>query len=129
MDILDENTEELTKDLSYEEKIYQMRKKAEDTFDKLIVYLSSGGIVLSLTYIKPKDGMEIPPLFKYILLAFSLSLVIILLSHKFAVLAADAYFNDKECLKKVYNYITHILNWLSLILFIIGLVLIFFILI
>ena len=111
---------------SREEIILEMRDYAEEQFDKLIVYLNSGALVLTIGFVK--DIIKITKETNITLLilswcSFVLSLLFILLSHKSALASTNNEIKGKDKLSDCYDMVTTILNWLAFIILIIGLVL------
>jgi hypothetical protein len=71
--------------------IREIRDYAQEEFDKLIVYLSSGGLVLTVGFVK--DLVDLSSAFwKFLLIlswsGFIISLILILLSHRSAIKAS-----------------------------------------
>ena len=106
--------------------ILKMRDYAEEQFDKLIVYLNSGALVLTIGFVK--DIIKINEETDKTLLiwswsAFVLSLLLILLSHKSAIASSNYEIKGKEKTSDCYDVVTTILNWLSFLILITGLIL------
>lgn len=106
-----------------ETTLEKIRDYSEDQFDKLMVYLSAGGIVLTIGFVK-----DIVDLNKAIFIAclfiswfcFPISLLMILLSQRTIVIAIDALSEQKYDKVRRYDKITKFLNWSSMISLVIG---------
>jgi len=104
--------------------ILEMRDYAQEQFDKLIVYLNGGALVLTIGFVK--DITKVTKETDTTLLicswsSFVISLLLILLSHKSALLSTDLELKGKEKISDNFDIITTILNWMSFIILIIGL--------
>jgi len=105
--------------------LYETRKYAGEQYDKLIVYLSSGALVLTVGFIENVvDLSKINDLFLLYSswICFSTSLIIILISHRTSLLSIDLQIKGKEETSDLWNAMTNILNWLSVIALVIGIV-------
>lgn len=71
--------------------VRKMRDYAQEEFDKLIVYLSSGGLVLTVGFVKDLVDLD-EACWKFLLIlswaGFIISLIMILLSHRSAIKAS-----------------------------------------
>lgn len=97
--------------------IRKIRDYAEEQFDKLIVYLNSGALVLTVGFVK--DIVKITDetdtsLLKSSWILFTASLLIILVSHKTAIIAMNYELKDEEKISNYWDIITQIFNWTSL---------------
>ena len=106
--------------------LLEMRDYAQEEFDKLIVYLNSGALVLTIGFVK--DITKITEDTDTTLLicswsSFVCSLLLILLSHKTAILATDFELKEKEITSDRFDTLTSILNWVSFIILMIGIIL------
>lgn len=76
-----------------------MRDYAQEQFDKLIVYLSSGGLILTLGFVKDLVDLA-EAIWKILMIAswagFVISLLLILLSHKSAIKAGTLELSGKQ---------------------------------
>lgn len=107
----------------YEEELYKLRRYSEQSYDKYIVYLSSGGLVISFNIIKEILSKQISTnycLIFFIILLYFLALFTNLISHKFAKYTMDAELIEDSIKSTKYNLFAELLNWSSLGLFIIG---------
>lgn len=105
--------------------LYETRKYAGEQYDKLIVYLSSGALVLTVGFIENVvDLSKINDLFLLYSswICFSTSLIIILISHRTSLLSIDLEIKGKKKTSDRWNAVTDILNWLSMIALVIGIV-------
>ncbi len=92
------------------------RSYSAEQFDKLIVYLSGGALVLTVGF--TKDIVKINENTNTILLItswtlFVSSLLLMLLSHKTSIIAMDCELNGKEKRSDNWDIVTEILNWTS----------------
>ena len=123
------NEEDIKK---YETKKYwlnrleDMRLEANRQFDKQIVYISGGGLVFSIAFLKDILGADSVPKLKCLLIAawisFTISLIMNLLSFKTASNSFDYMMLEDESLMNRFNKITTILNCLSIIGLVVGLI-------
>ena len=112
-------------DKDYLKILYETRKYAGKQYDKLIVYLSSGALVLTVGFIENVvDLSKINDLFLLYSswICFSTSLIIILISHRTSLLSIDLEIKGKKKTSDRWNAVTDILNWLSMIALVIGIV-------
>jgi uncharacterized beta-barrel protein YwiB (DUF1934 family) len=105
--------------------IRKIRDYAEEQFDKLIVYLNSGALVLTVGFVK--DIVKITDktdttLLKASWILFTTSLVIILISHKTSVIAMNYELKDNEKISNYWDILTQILNWSSLVVLVGGII-------
>lgn len=112
----------------YKNEIFSLRRYSGEQFDKLLVYLSSGALVLTVGFlnsgaivVNEKDKVFI--LFSWA--SFTLSLIAILISHLTSTASFDASLYENSQQSQFWNYLTKILNYISLILLFIGLILFF----
>jgi hypothetical protein len=108
---------------SREEIIQEIRDYSEQQFDKLIVYLNSGALVLTIGFVK--DIVKITEetdtkLLVYAWSSFVVSLVLILLSHRSSIISMNFEIKKKEKTSDGFDVVTYILNWASFIVFILG---------
>jgi hypothetical protein len=107
-------------------QLLKIRDYAEEQFDKLIVYLSSGGLILTIGFVKDVIPIEESSC-KYLLLltwvAFAVSLFTMLFSHRSSLRSMDLELNNEDGKSEFWNNVTKILNWVGMFVFIIGVVL------
>ena len=89
--------------------LLEMRDYAQEEFDKLIVYLNSGALILTIGFVK--DITKITEETDTTLLiwswsSFVCSLLLILLSHKTAILSTDFELKDKETISDRFDTAT-----------------------
>ena len=104
-------------DKEYLTILYKTRRYAGEQYDKLIVYLSSGALTLSVGFIeKIVDLSKIKDLTLLYLSwgLFSASLISILISHRTSLLSIDLEIKEKEEMSDWWNIVTGILNWISM---------------
>lgn len=105
--------------------LLEMRNEAERQFDKQIVYLSAGALVFSVGFVKDIIGEHAIPIDKWLLISswfcFAISLLANLFSYLSSRKSADNEIEAKGKSSKVYNSITKLLNWLSIIGLMVGL--------
>ncbi|MEP1779325.1 MAG: hypothetical protein ABJH72_17450 [Reichenbachiella sp.] len=102
------------------------RDYAAEQFDKLVVYISSGALVLTIGFVK--DIIDITSktntvLLKLSWISFTLALLTILLSQITSVKAMDYQLDYKESKAKRWDKATDWLNWMSVGLLISGIIL------
>jgi len=106
--------------------ILKMRDYAEEQFDKLIVYLNGGALVLTIGFVKDITKITKETDTTILILSWSsfvVSLLLILLSHKSALASTNYELKLKEKTSDCFDIITRILNWLSFLILITGLIL------
>jgi len=111
---------------SRQDVILEMRDYAEEQFDKLIVYLNSGALVLTIAFVKDITKITKETDTTLLILSWSsfvVSLLLILLSHKSALASTNYEIKEKERTSDCFDIITTILNWLSFLILITGLIL------
>lgn len=111
---------------SRKKNLLEMRDYAQEEFDKLIVYLNSGALILTIGFVK--DITKITEQTDTMILIFSwssfvFSLLTILVSHKTAMLSTDYELNEKETTSDRFDDLTSILNWTSFFSFMTGIIL------
>lgn len=97
--------------------IREIRDYAQESYDKLIVFLSSGALVLTMGFVK--NIVEITEKTNTIFLKlswvlFAISLIIILLSHKTTIKAMDYELKDQKKHSDRMDRFTNFLNWSSM---------------
>ena len=92
------------------------RDYASKQFDKLMVYLSSGALILSIGFtekiIDPKV-IEVKPLLILAWAFFASSLVTMLLSHKTSIYSMDAELDGETSSSDKWDCVTELFNWAS----------------
>lgn len=110
---------------NWETTIREIRDYAQEQYDKLIVYLSSGGLVLSVGFVKDIVDLDTAE-HKWLLITswggFILSLILILLSHKSAIKAMTLELDEKPNESDRQDKITNKLNWGSFVFLIFAIV-------
>lgn len=107
----------------YKKIIISSREYSAKQFDKLIIYLSSGAIVFSTSFVKNiviinKGTNTHLLIFSWIL--FVESLILTLISYKTSLVAMDKELDNQKNNSDKWNRITHLLNWLSLVALVTG---------
>lgn len=100
------------------ERALENRKNAEIEYDKLIVYLAGGGLVLTVGFVKDLTKAAKTTDVGWLLgcwICFALGLLVNLLSHALTRMASDALLTDAPNWKKLDNQVNWA-NWLCLIL-------------
>lgn len=122
MENLDENKKAVR-----EKELLELRKIAEGQFDKQIVYLSGGGLVFSIGFVKDIIGLDKAPISKELLFAtwicFAISLIVNLFSYITARKTIDKEIIGEDCNSEIYDFITRFLNISSIITLLTGIVL------
>lgn len=103
------------------EELYKIIENSERQFDKLIILINTGGISLIFGINKLFSTKEFGsnPNLIVALSCFITSLIIVLLSHRTAILAYGMIIKDKN---SKWNTITNYLNWISIISLIFGII-------
>ncbi len=120
-----ENDNENEEMKEYRNQLYVSRLYSEQQFDKLIVLLSTGGLSFSIMiannlYSNQNIIIHSSFLLMFLWISFALSLILMLFSQISSRRSFDDLLNEKET--ECYALITKFLNWVSLILFLIGLI-------
>lgn len=100
------------------------RKYSEQEYDKLIIYLAGGGLVLTIGFVKDIINMTAAVNTTLLLLcwvSFILCLLTNLISHRLAVAARDAFLSDKPTWRRKDRY-TRWANQLCLALIVLGVI-------
>ena len=98
------------------------RKASQQEYDKLLVYLASGGLILTVGFVKdvvPLEKAAYLYLLKFTWASFSVSLFAALLSHMFSVWAIEAA-QTNSVWWKLYNCVVKTTNIISLLLLAVG---------
>jgi hypothetical protein len=105
--------------------LYEIRGYAEEQYDKLIVYLSSGALVLTVGFVKEIVNLSKTNNLFWLFFSwacFSSSLILNLVSHKTSLLTMNNEITNKKKVSDFWNRITECFNWLSLFAFIAGII-------
>ena len=105
--------------------LYETRRYAGEQYDKLIVYLSSGALTLTVGFIeKIVDLSKVKDLTLLYLswVLFSASLILILISHRTSLLSIDLEIKTKDKMSNVWNIVTDVLNWISMGALVVGII-------
>lgn len=84
-------------------RVLEQRKSAEEEYDKLIVYLAGGGLVLTVGFVKDLTKAAETDQVGWLLgcwISFAAALIVNLASHAFSRLAADNFLVDNPKWKK-----------------------------
>lgn len=111
------NRESFT-DKDYLHILYETRRYSGEQYDKLIVYLASGALTLTVGFIeKIIDLSKINNLILLYLswICFSTSLILILISHRTSLLSIDLEIKNKSKVSDRWDIATKILCWISMI--------------
>ena len=116
----------MTEEEKYSDKVQKDRDYSSDLFDKQLVYLSAGALVLTIGFVK--DLVVITDETNTILLiiswiSFTLSLIAMLLSHRSSVYSMDYELDGESEKSDDWDLITKILNWVSTLSLITGIIL------
>ncbi len=107
--------------------LLEIRAESERQFDRQIIYLSGGALVFSIGFVKDIIGNE-EPVCKWMLIlswvCFSVALIINLFSYLSTKKAIDHDILGKEKYSKLFNTLTNILNWISILNLLTGLFLV-----
>jgi len=110
----------------YEKQILKYRDYSIKQFDKLIIFLSSGAIVISIGFINNVVNLK-TEISKSLLIwswtSFALSLISILISQKTSLITMNKELLEEKKCSNFYDKITDCLNWVALISLSIGIIL------
>ena len=114
---------------SYRDLLQELSVKSQEQYDKTVITLSTGALGLSFAFIKDVVDIKVASNINFLTgawICFTLSVLSVLLSFTASKYALDqaiiAEDNNEEIQINRADVITTILNWLSSIFFIIGLV-------
>jgi len=114
---------------SYRDLLQELSVKSQEQYDKTVITLSTGALGLSFAFIKDVVDIKVASNINFLTgawICFTLSVLSVLLSFTASKYALDqaiiAEDNNEEIQINRADLITTILNWLSSIFFIIGLV-------
>ncbi len=105
--------------------LYETRRYAGEQYDKLIVYLSSGALTLTVGFIEKIVDLSKVKDFTLLYLSwvlFSASLILILISHRTSLLSIDLEIKAKDKMSDVWNIVTDVLNWISMGALVVGII-------
>jgi hypothetical protein len=105
--------------------VRKMRDYAQEEFDKLIVYLSSGGLVLTVGFVKDLVFLSEAGWKTLLILSWSgfiISLILILLSHRSAIKSSTLELDGKENESDEQDQKTERLNLISFVALIIAVI-------
>jgi len=110
-------------DKEYLTILYETRRYSGEQFDKLIVYLSSGALVLTIGFVE--KIIDLSKIDNLCLLYFSwscfcISLILILISHASSMFSIDFDIYEKENISRFFDITTYTLNGLSLTALMLG---------
>ena len=103
--------------------VQEIRDYSEEQFDKLIVYLNSGALVLTIGFVKDIVNITKETDTKLLIFSwssFAISLSLILLSHRSSIIAMNYEIKKKKKTSDCFDIVTYVLNWASFVIFIIG---------
>jgi hypothetical protein len=98
--------------------LIDIRKYSESSFDKQLVYLAGGGLVLTIGFIKEVIDLDTAKSFAFLFLTwicFTLSLTINLFSHKSSTKSVDLYIKENYGDGEKWNKYTRWLNHISIL--------------
>lgn len=104
-------------------KLLEIRDYSEEQFDKLIIYLSSGGLVLTVGFVDNLIEIDHSSCFSLLIttwISFTLSLIINLFSHRTSLRSTDLELKEEDSKSEYWDKVTNFLNWIGLIFFVIG---------
>jgi hypothetical protein len=108
----------------WEDRIYKIREYSSGEFDRLIVYISSGGLVLTISF---KDVLNIlESSHKFFILSawifFVAALLAILISHKTSIISMDLELDDESEKSDRMDKKTGLFNWFATISLFLGII-------
>lgn len=108
------------------EILNSIRDYSEEQFDQLIVYLSGGGLVLTIGFVDDVIKFETSTA-QWLLLStwicFTISMITILFSHRSSLRSIDLELLGKDKKSDFWDTITKLFNWFGLLSFILGVIL------
>ncbi|HOK86549.1 MAG: hypothetical protein WBJ36_07950 [Tenuifilum sp.] len=104
--------------------LLDLRKQSESEFEKLIIYVASGGLVLTITFSEKilsidKNGQFLNWLISTWIL-FALTIVISLVFHLTSIKAFDLKLLEEDSISDKWNRATKLLHFFSVFLLILG---------
>lgn len=103
-----------------------IRDYSEEQFDQLIVYLSGGGLVLTIGFVNNIIKFE-TSVAQWLLLTtwicFTISMITILFSHRSSLRSMNLELLGKDKKSDFWDNVTKFLNWFGLLSFILGVIL------
>jgi hypothetical protein len=112
-------------DKNWRDTILKIRDYSEEQYDKLIIYLSAGALIITIGFVK--DILDInKAIDKRMLIlswvCFILSILLMLLSHRTAVISMNYELKDQNKISDRWDLLTKILNWTSFLSLISGII-------
>jgi len=104
-------------------QLLKIRDYAEEQFDKLLIYLSSGGLILTIGFVENIIKINESTCLSLLIMtwiSFTGSLIVMLFSHRSSLRSMDLELKGKEEKSDFWDRITKCLNWVGLILLISG---------
>lgn len=108
------------------DKLYKIRSYSEQTFDKLLVYLAGGGLILTIGFVKEVVNLSSAKTIYFLFLtwiSFTISLTFNLISHKTSTTSVDSYLKNEYDKGDKWNKFTHYINFASIIVLFLGILL------
>jgi hypothetical protein len=106
------------------QRVLEQRKSAEEEYDKLIVYLAAGGLVLTVGFVKDLTKAAETHQVGWLLgcwITFAAALIVNLASHALSRMAADAFLINQSNWSRLDRLVMWA-NWVALILVGLGVV-------
>lgn len=121
-----EKVKETDEDNQYRNQLYEALDYSENQFDKQLTYLSSGALILSIGFVKDIVDINVNTnktglIFSWVM--FALSLLSNLLSHLSSIYSMRNELKDFNKLSERFDSTTQILNFISVISLIMGIIL------
>lgn len=114
----DQHEYDLTLSQYDKEKLLLVRSYSEQAFDKQIVYISGGGLALSLGFINQLITIN-TSLYTWLVYVswalFTITLTLNLISHKFSTNSIDKFLDDKFKQGHKWNKYTSVLNTFTIV--------------
>jgi|SRR5699024_190825 len=107
------------------EQLLNIRDYAEEEFDKLVIYLSSGGLVLTVGFVRDIVNVSSSSYSELLIItwiAFTISLITILISHRTSLKSIDLELNDRIQESDSWDIFTGWLNWSGMVAFMLGVI-------
>jgi hypothetical protein len=116
----------LKHDADWRNTILKIRDYSEEQFDRLIIYLSTGALVITIGFVK--DILDLTKAIDKSFLikswvCYILAILLMLLSHRVSVISMNYELKDQEKVSDRWDILTKILNWASFLSLIIGIIL------
>lgn len=110
-------------DKQRENQLLKIRDYAEEQFDKLLIYLSSGGLLLTIGFIENIIKIDESAYISLLIttwISFTGSLIIMLFSHRTSLRSMNLELSGIEEKSDFWDTITNSLNWIGLTLLVLG---------